>query len=358
MRRLPSAALLALCALLPVLPAVPSAGKEGGRLEGTVVSRGRALEGVAVEVYLERRRSAAGAPFAVTGSDGAGKFALELPPGEYYLWAREQAPAFGPPRVAEYPGNPVEVFARRSTLLEPLEMKEAGSESAPAPPGTGIRGRAVIDGEPAADVSVMVYGGGAERLTGPDYVASVLTGPEGRFEADLAPGTYRVAARKRRDGSLAGFLRPGDYSAEFEGNPVTVREGSYLSLGRLALHPVDPGRLAAEERRRLEGTSPTRLSGTVVGPDGNPLAGQYVFAYRDQGMIGRPDMMAITGDDGTFSFDLPGGGTYYLGARSTMGGPRQPGEMAGRLDGSPDASVQVEEGGRRSGLMIMMESVW
>jgi hypothetical protein len=75
-------------------------------------------------------------------------------------------------------------------------------------------------------------------------------------------------------------------------------------------------------------------------------------------MIGRPELMAVSGRDGAFAVELPGGGTWYLGARSTMGGPRQPGEMAGRLSGSTDSSVAVRAGERKSGLVIRMEVVW
>jgi hypothetical protein len=240
-----------------------------------------------------------------------------------------------------------------------MVLAEVGREAAePVPPETGLTGRVVIAGEPAADASVTVYEGEMRRLMGPGYAAMILTGPDGTFQADLAPGSYRVAARKRRGGAAAGFLRPGDFSGEYEGNPVTVREGEYTPLGDLILHEIDSIRLAEEAGRRAAGTSATRVRGTVVGPGGKPLAGQYVFLYRDQGMIGRPLKVTETGEDGAFTFDLPSGGRYYVGARSTIGGPRQPGEMAGRLSGSPDSSVQVNEGETVTGLTVAMEEIW
>jgi hypothetical protein len=328
-------------------------------VQGTVSFRGKGQEGVNVEAYLEKKKQVGGTPFAMTESGADGFFSLTLPQGEYYLWARESTPAFGPPKVVEYGGNPVRVRSGERTELGPLPLAEVGRESAePVPPETGLSGRVVISGEPAADTSVTVYGEEAKRLMGPGYVAMVITGPDGLFQADLAPGAYRVAARKRHDGGVAGFLRQGDFTGEHEGNPVIVREGEYSAIGDLALHEVDSSRLAEEADRRASGSSATRIVGTVVGPDGKPLPGQHVYLYRDQGMIGRPLKVTESGMDGAFSFDLPAGGRYYVGARSTIGGPRQPGEMAGRLEGSPDSSVEVAEGETKRGLAIAMEEVW
>jgi len=348
----------ALALLTPALWTSVAWGGDG-RLEGAVTFRGEAQAGVSVEVFLEKKKQAGGTPFGMTESGIGGRYSLTLPAGEYYLWARESAPAFGPPKVTEHPQNPVTVRAGEGTVLPDLELVEVGRQGAePVPPQTGIAGRVVVAGEPAADTSVAIYDGAAARLMGPGYAAMIYTGPDGLFQADLAPGIYRVAARKRREGGATGFLRQGDFSVDYEGNPVTVSEGEYSDIGDLVLHEVDRERLAAEERRRTGGGAPTQIAGTVVGPEGKPLPGQYVFLYRDQGMIGRPDKVARSAEDGSFSFDLSAGGRYYLGARNTIGGPRQPGEMAGRLSGSPDSSVQLEKGRRADGLTIRMEVVW
>jgi hypothetical protein len=350
--------LAAICAALAFAAPAPSLAAAAGTIRGTVSAGGVGQPGVSIEVYLEAKRSTGGTPFAVTESGEGGGFAIELPAGSYYLWAKGRPPAFGPPLVSEYPGNPVVVGAGSTTFLGSFALREAGSGAVAAPPQTGLRGRTVADGAPVADVAVNVYGEAAVRLSGPGYVASVLSGPDGLFQADLPPGKYRVAARRRSDGAAAGFLRAGDLTGEFAGNPVAVAAGAYTDMGDLPLHTVDPQRLAETERERRGEGSATALAGTVVGPDGKPLAGQHVFLYRDQGMIGRPELMAVSGKDGSFAVELPGAGTWYLGARSTMGGPRQPGEMAGRLSGSADSSVTVRAGERRRGLAIRMEVVW
>jgi hypothetical protein len=352
-----TAAVVAVLALVAV--AGPAAAGGTGTLQGRVVAGGAGLDGVAIEVYLEQKTTAGGAPFAATESRAGGAFSLELPAGKYYLWAKGKPPAFGPPLVAAYPANPVVVSAGAANVLAVLELREVGrGAAAPAPPGTGLAGRVLEGGRPAAEVSVMVYGAGAAQLTGPGFLASQVTGPDGRFSFDLAAGSYRVSARKRQGGAAAGFLRAGDLSAEYAGNPAFVRAGEYVALGDLALHPVDARRLAERERSAREGSAPTRLGGTVTGPGNRPLAGQYVFVYRDAGMIGRPALVAVSGADGAFALDLPHGGTWYVGARSSRGGPRQQGEMAGRLAGSPDSSVAVPEGTTVRGLVVLMEAGW
>lgn len=344
--------------VLGVAAAGPALAGEG-TVRGVVSAGGAGQAGVSVEVYLEEKKSMGGTPFAVTESGEGGRFEIGLPAGRYYFWAKGKAPAFGPPLVSEYAGNPVTVADGRATELTSFVLREAGRDALPAAPKqTGLRGRVVAGGSPAAEASVMVYAAGAAKLAGPGFLASLVTDADGAFQFDLPPGAYRVVARRRQGGGAAGFLQQGDLSAEYAGNPVAVVAGKYASIGDLALHPVDAAKLSGREKERRAGSAPTVLAGTVVGPDGNPLAGQHVFMYRDQGMIGRPEMMAETAKDGSFVLDVPGAGTWYLGARSTMGGPRQPGEMAGRLQGSPDSSVAVRAGERRGGLVIRMEVVW
>jgi hypothetical protein len=55
-------------------------------------------------------------------------------------------------------------------------------------------------------------------------------------------------------------------------------------------------------------------------------------------------MSAPTDADGKFELFLSDGGTYYVGARSSFGGPLEPGEWVGTFNGKPDHSVTVAHG--------------
>jgi hypothetical protein len=345
--------------LLPAVWAGPAAGGPDGVIDGVVTFRGEAREGVTIEVYLEPRKSRGGMPFSTSVTGKEGRFTITLPPGEYYLWAREPPPEFGPPGIREYPSNPVALAAGRRLTLEPLRLLAAGGrEEAVIPGSSGLSGITGHEGEPVEGAAVMVYPGDRELLTGPGYLSLAVSDGDGRFRIDLAPGTYRLAARRRQGGELMGVLREGDLTAEYEGNPVEVTSGAYRELGTIDLRPVDSGRLAERTAQSPPTPSPTLLKGRVLDKGGKPLVGQFVFVYRDQAMIGRPDFITTSAGDGSFAVDLPGGGTYYVGARNRSGGPRQPGEMVGRVEGAADSSVKVEEGSQRDRLVITMEAVW
>ena len=75
-------------------------------------------------------------------------------------------------------------------------------------------------------------------------------------------------------------------------------------------------------------------------------------------MIGRPYHLTTSDGEGGFVLNLAGGGTYYIGARERFGGPREPGELVGRLADPPDSSVEVAGGTALEGLEIVMEEMW
>jgi hypothetical protein len=334
-------------------------GSRPGSIEGRAVSRGAAVAGATVEIYLSGERGREATPFATAATGGDGAFRLELPEGRYWVWVKDLAGTEGPRRLAEYPDNPVQIAGGRTRGLGDIELRAASrTQESVAAPGTGIRGRILHAGEPAVETTVMVYEAGSTRLTGPGYLALARTDAAGRFQIDLAPGAYRFAARRRRSGAASGYLQEGDSSATVPQDPIVVPPDGYLELGDLTLHEVDAGRLAAAGSPGLKEAAAIRLEGLVVGRDGKPRPSQFVFVYRDEGMIGRPEAMARTDATGGFSLSLPEGGKYYVGARNRHGGPRQPGEWAGKLAGRPDSGLEVLSGRKVKGLTIVMEQVW
>jgi len=323
------------------------------------MSRGTSVAGATVEVYLSGGRGRESIPFSTASTGADGSFRLELPAGSYWFWVKDLASTQGPRRLAEYAGNPVHLEAGTARRLGEIELHAVGaSQESLAAPGVGVRGRVLHAGQPAGETAVMIYDAASTRLAGPGYVALVRTDAEGRFQIDLAPGSYRFAARRRRGGATSGYLQEGDLSATAPMDPIVVPANGYLDLGDLPLHEVDAGRLAAKGAQGFQEPATTVLEGHVLDPNARPRAGQFVFAYRDEGMIGRPESMARTGADGGFVLSLSGGGKYYIGARSRHGGPRQPGEWAGKLAGASDSGLAVLAGRRVKGLTIVMEQVW
>lgn len=339
--------------------AASGCGARPGNIEGRAVSRGTAVAGATVEVYLSGGRGRESVPFSTASTGADGSFRLELPAGSYWVWVKDLASTQGPRRLAEYAGNPVNLAAGTARPLGEIELHAVGaSRESSASPGVGVRGRVLYAGLPAGETAVMIYDAASTRLSGPGYVALARTDAEGRFQIDLAPGPYRFAARRRRGGATSGHLQGGDLSATASMDPIVVPADGYLDLGDLPLHEVDAARLAAKGAQGLQEPATTVLEGRVLDSEARPRIGQFVFAYRDEGMIGRPESMARTGVDGEFALSLPGGGKYYLGARSRHGGPRQPGEWAGKLAGPSDSGLAVLAGRRVKGLTIVMEQVW
>jgi hypothetical protein len=345
------------CALAALLAAA-GCTERPGRVEGRVRWRDAGAPGITVEAWLQPESRPGTAPFASVATAADGSFALELPPGRWYLSARDLAAQAGPRRVADVAGNPVRVERGGRTRLPDLELRAVGERLPAAAGDSGIRGRALLAGAPAADAAVMVYDAARTRLAGPGYLALVRTGPDGRFQVELPPGEYRVAVRRRRAGAAAGFLQPGDASAPVGDGPVRVAAGAFTATGDVELQPVDPARLAAEAARGFQGESATAVEGVVVDRDGKPAGELFVFAFRDERMIGRPEAVARAGADGRFALALPGGGRYFIGARSGSGGPRQPGEWSGELAGAAGGGLDVPEARRVRGLRVVGGRQW
>jgi hypothetical protein len=194
---------------------------------------------------------------------------------------------------------------------------------------------------------------------GPSYGEAVRTDSGGIFRIDLPAGRFYLAARKRADGSRSGEVAAGDLNGSYPGNPVTISPGSYHQLDDFPLQRV---REAARRLRQEHGTfavTGTAFSGRVVDQDGKPVSGVYAFAYLDSRMVGKPSYIsAPSGADGRFELRLGDGGSYYIGARSTYGGPLEPGEWVGTFDGQADHRATAIKGQTVDLKEIQVREVW
>ena len=301
-------------------------------IQGRAAWRGELVPGIVVRAYRSIPDIAAGkvvAEAAPVGLDGT--YRLELPPGSYYLTARDGS---GPLRPGHYfcyySGAPVQVVAGsyRNVGFNLIRVpQEAAPEKAPR---SGIRGEITFQDAPLERAYLYVYQDADKGFKGPGYLIQPVE--KGPFRLTLPPGKYWLLARKRLRGGQFGPIETGDYFNYYHGNPVTVaagevREVRIETITRLSMLEDDPNAPLVGVR------------GQVVDAAGRPVARLHVFAYRTPEMTGTPEYFsAPTGSDGRFDLALPEGGPYYLLARQEFGGPAGNHELYGRLG----AAVRID----------------
>lgn len=339
---------LVLAAILLGGPALAGAAT----LEGRVVLEGAPLAGMTVTAYPDLEP--AGEPLARSGATAAdGLFRLDLPPGSYALYARDEGGAYF-------------AFCGRNPVTVDGDPVWAGLQAVPVAPAqttayddeysAGIAGRVLYRGAPLAGARVSLYLDTAEDLKGQGYRMSPPTAADGSFAFDGLPQSdYFLVARKRRDGSRVGPVREGDFLAVYPGNPVTARTGHCLQVTLSAVRKLRD-QLASETFGRGDGPV---LSGRVIDPQGRPVAGVHVFAYTDR-VIGHQRPAALsppTDAGGRFTVSLPQAGTFYLGARQEYGDSPAPGELFGMYEKTADHGLSVAAGETRDGLRIVVEPI-
>ncbi|MCM2264841.1 MAG: DUF4198 domain-containing protein [Desulfuromonadales bacterium] len=336
---------LIICCLLLSAAAVSAAP-----VTGKVAVDGAGRAAVQVQAYPLKSMALSGdAPFTSKATGADGLFALDLPPGSYYLLAT------GSGWFSYYGRNPVTVPADGLADINlPLVPAETPPPAMTTAMTTGVAGRVLHDGKPVANAIVFVYPDLSAQFKGFGLGMSAPTDAKGQFEAPLPAGSYYLVARVRHGNSLAGPLQAGDLFGYLPGNPVTVgKDGvTKVSLPVIAV-PEKVSRHAATMFGQ------TRISGRIVDRAGKPLTGLQALLYADDTMLNRPLFVSQpTGEDGLFQLSFPTGGTFYLAARSNLGGTPAPGELYGRYQGSAGAALKVETGQAIEDLQIVVENVW
>lgn len=283
----------------------------------------------------------------VSNSDGT--YQLQLPEGEYYLFAE------GENRFSYFGRNPVRVGNEGLTELN-LSLVDSGQEATELPEPfieNGINGQVTNQGEPVAGAMIFVYTDLNSQLKGMGYAIAGPTDAEGYFEINLSSGTYYLIARSREGAATVGPLKAGDLFGYYPNNPVVTTESTVTSIAIPLLE------VPAKMEQSAAALEPTIVQGTVTDIDGNPLDGMRVLAYLDPQMFNRPLKVSNpTGSDGMFQLRLPQGGTYYLAARDTLGGAAGPGDLYGAYEGNPDHSITIKTGGKLEQMTIAVEEMW
>jgi len=287
-------------------------------------------------------------------TDEEGRFTLTLPKGYYYVAAvmknRQDVVLAPGDWYSFYGGNPVAVDPARpaSLTLNMVEKQPVAEDKTGGDEPGGVEGTITFDGAPLDGTVLYVYLDANDSFRGMGYYMSPPTGVDGTFKLRMNEGTYYILARKRMKGGVAGPLREGDYFGYLDINPVVVHKG--------VVQVVDLPMVRKVERAAPGGQGRTLLQGTIKDAEGNPVPFVYACVYKNPAMTDRPAFLSKpSGPDGAFTVELPLGGTFYLAARDTIGGPVEPGQLYGRYNGNPEHQVDVETGKTLTGLDIVVE---
>jgi len=321
---------------LLLLAATVTPAWAGSGIQGRVAWRTELVPGITIRAYRSLSEMAADRPVAQAAATALdGTYRLDLPPGSYFLTARDFD---GKPHPGDhfcyYSGSPVQVRADGYTNVG-FNLIRIPSEAPPQNAAyTGIEGDISYQGEPLERVYLYVYKDPEDGFKGPGY--TILPVEKGHFRLRLPPGDYWLLARKRAKGGRFGPIETGDYFNAYYGNPVRIEAGQVRDIQLETITRLS----MLEEGPKL----PFRgVRGLVVGSDGKPAAGLHVFAYTTPEMAGTPDYFSTpSGPDGRFELALPGTGPYYLLAREAFGGPASEGELYGKYQQRPDHSLTLD----------------
>jgi hypothetical protein len=315
---------MALC----FLGMMQSVAMAGSGIYGRTAWRGELVPGVIVSAYADADGDFLADPVAVSDPAATdGTYRLPLPPGEYTLVARSPVTSDGRPNNGNYycyySGSPVIVTEGAWTPVG-FNLVRARGEERLAESGTSIEGFVTYRDEPLEKLYLYLYDEALKGFRGPG-IATIPVGKGGRFRVSVKPGKYFVIARKRSRGGMYGPMEIGDHFNYYPGNPVMVDSGEQV---RIWLETVT----RVSQLEEGEAPAPT-VQGTVIDPEGNPVSGLRVFAYRPGEVRGSPLYFSEpSGPRGGFSLLVPMTGDFTLVAKKRFGGPAAEGEYSGRLD--------------------------
>jgi len=322
-------------------------------IEGRIVADDAPVSGLRVALY--RSLDFDHDPLFISEkSDPDGYFQVEVSPGAYALFARDEKR-----RLFAFCGrNPVQVGKKETVWagLQAVSLHDVVTAPYDDEYSAAIEGVVLFNGQPLTGAYVSLYLDAKEDLKGQGYRMSMPTGPDGSFAFDGLPeSSYLLMVRKRVGGQRVGPVREGDYLGHYAGNPLVARSGTVTRIVIPTVQKVK-SQSASETITRIEGPV---LSGLVTDADNNPVAGLHVFAYLER-VIGhkRPAALsAPTGPDGRFRVNLGQAGTYFVGARQEYGDSPAPGEMFGMYEVSADHGLEVKSNQTIDDMIIVVEPI-
>ncbi len=329
--------------------------KDNYILSGKLFFNGKSVYDAEVQIFLKQEKEKETPPLKVVATDEKGVFSINLPEGKYYLIAKKKYIEQGEADMlfGEYPENPV--VLKQDTVIKDwvLESKKAKKSFSK---GTGITGK--VEGfKNYRNTRVYIYSNTDSGLRGPDYISQAKIDEKGNFTVDLPKGEFYIVVRERK-GRAFGLLKEGDLTGAYKANPVIIKDEGYINVGVVTLSLVDKKKVMEINEKGIVNNRQAELTGMVVDRDGKPVKNIYVLLYDNPEMVGRPALISTpTNSNGRFTVSVINPGKYYVGARSKIGGPAEPGELIGNYIGSPDKGVIIEKG-KKVEIKIEVHEVW
>lgn len=313
---------------------LPSLAFAAAGVQGRVAWRGQLVEGLKIYAYSSMAELVADQPRAISAPTALdGTYQLELPPGDYYLLARDYStePQAGK-HFCYYSGSPVQVAADGFRQVG-FNLIKIPAEAAPiAAKRSGLQGRISYQGEPLERSYLYIYQDYKKNFKGPAYFIQPVA--KGDFRLSLPPGEYYVLARKRSRGGQFGPVEINDHFNYYYANPLRIEANQ---VRQIELETIKRLAMLEEEEGAFQG-----IKGQVLGPDGKGVAGLRVFAYQQQEMNGMPRFFSpVTDEQGFFQLPIPEFGSYFLLARKSFGGPAGGGELYGKYRGNAEHRVEL-----------------
>jgi len=281
-------------------------------------------------------------PEAVAWTDGSGAFSFfQIPPGRYTLYPTDKGYSFARSETVSLASGEQRHFV--------LRLRRVGSIS-----GTVTD----LDGDPLADVRVLVLDGKSRSQLPRGYSRQATTDDRGRYYLqDLQAGKYRLAA-------LAYGRRPPQRSEAVRGQPAEEPACAmqfYLNADRVssaARFALQPGQSLDGLNFRLSPQPVTRIEGGVIAPPETPPDTRIrVQAALDETLGYGPFYSAEAGRaDGAFELKGLFWGRYVLYSEVTVQGRsycgvehveagRNPGRVTIRLEPLAEVSGTVHAEG-------------
>ncbi|MCX7769663.1 MAG: hypothetical protein N2202_01115 [Proteobacteria bacterium] len=243
-------------------------------------------------------------PSFCVSSDEKGNADIDLPSGEYYVFAEKKLAnkyLFG-----FYGLNPLNVSKSKILNINLIDYPDVFIKKTKF---RGIKGKVLYKGQPIREAEVLVYIDTSTEFKGPPFQYA-KSDEKGEFNIPLEEGSYYLFVKKKRE--PFGPPKVGDLVAFFPQFPIIIKgkEGYELSIEMMKV----------SEKISQSFNKLIRIYGNVKDKKGAYLKNVYVVAYNTSETLGKPKYISsLTDQEGRFSIFIKEAGRYYLVVRKNLG---------------------------------------